>query len=150
MIYIVDTDAIAHIQDRPDSARIYANLLGCVDRGELRTVEQVFGELKKWPDVRTMFWAKRTALRVDQYHPDVMAMVGYISDNHEYLFDLSGSKNPDPADPWLIACAKVFGYTLVTDERQRSIRKIPHVCRQQGIDVRCINGIDMIGELGCG
>lgn len=87
-------------------------------------------------------------MRADQYHADVMRFVGYISDNFESLYDLSGAKNPDPADPWLVACAKVFGYTLVTDERQTSVKKIPYVCRQQGIDVECINGDTLLNRLG--
>lgn len=89
-------------------------------------------------------------MSVDQYSPEVTALVGYISDNFDFLFDLTGSKNPDPADPWLIGCAKVFGYTLVTDERPLSVKKIPFVCRQQGLNVRHINGVELLGELGCG
>lgn len=89
-------------------------------------------------------------MKVDQYHADVLAFVGYISDSFEFLYDLSGAKNPDPADPWLIACAKIFGYTLVTDERQASQKKIPFVCRQQNVSVECLNGPGMLERLGCG
>jgi Domain of unknown function (DUF4411) len=40
-----------------------------------------------------------------------------------------GGKNPDPADPWLIAVAAAHGYVVVTDENQDSPRKIPAACR---------------------
>ena len=87
-------------------------------------------------------------MRIDQYHADVLSFVGFISETFDFLYDLSGSRNPDPADPWLIACAKVFGHTLVTDERQLSTKKIPFVCRQQGVDVECINGNTFLERLG--
>lgn len=107
-------------------------------------------ELRRWPEVQARFWAVKKAMYVNQHHPDVVEWAGRIADDFEFLFDLTGSKNPDPADPWLIACAKVYGYTLVTDERQSSTKKIPFVCRQQGLDVRCIGGLTLIEELGCG
>lgn len=109
---------------------------------------QVFDELKRWPEVRDLFWPHREIMRAYQYTPEVLDWVGRISDNFEFLYDLSGAKNPDPADPWLIACARVYGYTLVTDERPTSTKKIPFVCRQQGVDVPCINGGDLLGQLG--
>lgn len=94
-----------------------------------------------------MFWPHRNAMKVDQWHPDVLSFVGYISDSFEFLYDLSGEKNPDPADPWLIGCASVFGHVLVTDERPNSPKKIPFVCRQQNIGVNCINGPEMLNRL---
>ena len=116
--------------------------------GNILTVDQVFDELKRFPEVRGLFHPHKATMKLDQYHPDVMAIVGFISESFDFLYDLSGSKNPDPADPWLIATAKVFGHTLVTDERQNSTKKIPFVCRQQGVDVECIDGPDLIGQLG--
>lgn len=150
MTYIIDTDAIAHIQDMVDSEPTYERLIQQVHAGNLMTVEQVFDELKRWPDVRNRFWPLRDQMKANQYHADVQQIVGYISDNFEFLFDLTGSKNPDPADPWLIGCAKVFGYTLVTDERQTSTKKIPFVCRQQSIQVDCIGGHELIRRLADG
>lgn len=148
MPYLVDTDALVHIADRADATRIYAAMTGHCRTSNILTVHQVFDELKRFPHVRTKFWPHKAAMKVDQYCDEVMEFVGYISDNFEFLYDLSGAKNPDPADPWLIACSKVFGYTLVTDERPLSTKKIPYVCRQQSVQVRVINGPDLLQELG--
>ena len=151
MPYIIDTDAIAHIGNNHHNAdEVYARLVQEVHVGNLFTVEQVFGELKKWPEIRQVFWAVRGPMKADQYHADVQAFVGYVAEQFPFLFDLTGDKNPDPADPWLIGCAKVFGYTLVTDERRTSTKRIPFVCRQQGVDVLCINGPDLIEALAHG
>lgn len=140
MTYIIDTDAIVHFADRPDAEAVYQRLCRMVSAGHLFTVEQVFAELRRWPDVRDLLRPFRKEMCVDQYVPEVLSFVGYISEQFDFLYDLSGSKNPDPADPWLIGCAKHYGLTLVTDERRTSTKKIPFVCRQQGLDVPCLSG----------
>lgn len=150
MPFIIDTDALVHIESRPNADEVYRNLIPHCQRGELVTVAQVFDELKRFETVRNRFWPHRDAMRVDQYHADVLTFVGYISDTFDFLYDLSGARNPDPADPWLIGCARVFGYTLVTDERPASVKKIPFVCRQQNVQVECINGALLLERLGCG
>ena len=148
MAFIIDTDALVHISNRPNGNAVYDAMIPHCQRSNILTVEQVFDEMKQFQDVRNLFWPHRETMRVDQYHADVMSFVGFVSETFEFLYDLSGSRNPDPADPWLIACAKVFGHTLVTDERQLSTKKIPFICRQQGVNVECINGLDMLGRLG--
>ncbi|UZK67158.1 DUF4411 family protein [Sphingomonas sp. M1-B02] len=144
MPYLIDTDAIVHIADRPDGDAVYQTLIHLVGAGELRTVEQVFDELRRWPDIQSLFQPLKKEMIVEQYIPEVMNHVGYISENFDFLFDLTGAKNPDPADPWLIGCAKHYDYTLVTDERKQSTKRIPFVCRQQGVDVLCISGTELV------
>ncbi|TWB04673.1 uncharacterized protein DUF4411 [Bradyrhizobium stylosanthis] len=117
--------------------------------GTLKTVEQVFDELRRWPHLQEQFKPiKKQFLIQDQYIPAIASMAGQIAEDFEFLFDQSGSRNPDPADPWLIAAAKVMGWTVVTDERKTSTRKIPYVCRQQSVSVRCINGPEFFAEAG--
>jgi len=53
----------------------------------------------------------------------------------------------NPADPWLIALGKHYGYTVVTDERgANDLAKIPGVCNALG--VRCIDRHAFASELG--
>ena len=148
MPFIIDTDALIHIRNRPNAQEVYSRLIPLCQSSEIVTVSQVFDEMKRWPDIWELFRPHRKSMKVNQYHPDVLTLVGYISDSFESLYDLTGVKNPDPADPWLIACAKIFDYTLVTDERVNSTKKIPYVCRQQSILVPCINGNAMLQEIG--
>lgn len=145
--YLIDTDAIVHIADRPNGEAVYAILIQMVKDGELRTVEQVFDELRRWPEIKALFQPMKKEMLVEQYIPEVMEHVGFVSENFDFLFDLTGAKNPDPADPWLIGCAKHYGYTLVTDERKASTRKIPYVCRQQGVNVDCISGTELVWKI---
>ncbi len=148
MAFIVDTDVLVHISNRPNGNAVYAALIPHCQRSAILTVEQVFDEMKRFPEVRELFWPHKNMMRVDQYHAEVLSFVGFISETFDSLYDLSDSLNPDPADPWLIACAKIFGHTLVTDERPLSTKKIPFVCRQQGVDVECINGTGLLERLG--
>lgn len=144
----MDTDALVHISNRPNAQAVYAAMIPHCEAGRILTVAQVFDEMKRFPEVRDLFWPHRNSMLIDQYDAEVMAFVGYISDSFEFLYDLSGSSNPDPADPWLIAGARVFRHTLVTDERQQSTKKIPFVCRQQNVAVECINGPTLLERLG--
>ena len=102
MPYIIDTDAIVHIADRPDAESVYAKMIQMVSSGEIRTVEQVFDELRRWPDIKENFLPFKKVMLVNQYIPEILSHVGYISENFDFIFDLIGPKNPDPADPWLI------------------------------------------------
>lgn len=148
MAYLIDTDALVHIRDRPNSEAVYAALIPLCRQGLILTVSQVYDEMKRFPEVRNLFWPLRQSMKVNQDTMEVFQTVGYISEEFGFLYDLSGTKNPDPADPWLIACAKVYGYTLITDERKNSGVKIPFVCKQQSIQVDCKNGLEMLAELG--
>jgi len=145
--YLIDADAIVHIADRPNGKAVYATLIQLVHRGELSTVEQVFDELRRWSDIQSIFQPLKKIMLVEQYVSEAMAHVGFISENFDFLFDLTGAKNPDPADPWLIGCAKHYGYTLVTDERKASTKRIPYVCRQQGVDAPCISGTELVWKV---
>lgn len=147
MAYLIDTDAIAHINERPNSEQAYALLIQEVEAGRIFTVEQVIDELRRWPDIQDRFTPLKKQMLIEQYVPEIMEIVGYISENFPFLYDLTGAKNPDSADPWLIGCAKHYGYCVVTDERPLSIKRIPFVCRQQGIDVECIGGLQLLERL---
>ena len=146
-MYLIDCDAIAHCEGRPDCDQVLNGIATEIRRDKLKTVEQVFGELRRWPDIQNRFKPlKRSFLVSNQYAPDIAQIAGQIAEDFPFLFDQSGSRNPDPADPWLIAVAKVHGWTVVTDERQTSTKRIPYVCRQQSIQVRCIGGAAFFAE----
>jgi hypothetical protein len=65
-----------------------------------------------------------------------------------YLADATGGKNPDPADPWIVAVAAANGYTVVTNESPRSPMRIPAACRLPTVNCRCIRGPHFLIEVG--
>lgn len=149
MAYLIDCDAIAHCEGRSDCDQVLNGLVAAVRAGTVKTVEQVYDELRRWPDIQSRFTPiKKQFIIPNQYRIEISSLVGSISDDFPFLYDLTGIKNPDPADPWLIAAAKIMGWAVVTDERQTSIKKIPYVCRQQSLQVRCINGPSLFQEIG--
>ncbi|WP_409567551.1 DUF4411 family protein [Methylobacterium sp. J-030] len=149
MSYLIDTDAIVHASLRPDAETILCGIEHQIDCDKLKTVEQVLDELRRWPDLRSRLVRRKSKFVIkNQYGPGIAAIAGSISDDFEFLFDMSGSRNPDPADPWLIAAAKHHGWCVITDERQASTKKIPYVCRQQSLLVRCIDGPSFFAEVG--
>ena len=60
----------------------------------------------------------------------------------------------DPADPWLIAAAQQYGYTVVTEELPRSTRRsrpkrgppIPDLCDDLGIPWTSLRGLALAEE----
>jgi hypothetical protein len=83
-----------------------------------------------------------------QYCKEVQEKLELVKKEAGHLWQQVGGKNPDPADPWLIAVASAHGYTLVTDESSASTKKIPAACKLPNLKCRCISGPHLLIELG--
>lgn len=83
-----------------------------------------------------------------QFTSGVSNIIEELGNNASYLWEQTGGKNPDPADPWLIAVATTYGYSLVTDENPRSPSRIPSACKLPNIGCRCIRGPHFLVEVG--
>ena len=146
--YLIDCDAIAHLDGVAHCNTVLTGLKKLILADTLKTVDQVYDELRRWPHIQAEFKPIKEQFLCDQYQTEIASLAGQISEDFEFLYDLTGSRNPDPADPWLIAVSKILGWTLITDERKASTKRIPYVCRQQSINVRCINGPEFFAEVG--
>jgi hypothetical protein len=135
-IFIINTNAmvaLARRSIRSDVIFLFDNLTG---QRRLVTVNKVFNELRrKFENVYLLFGKYRKSMVVDhRENPQMLDCNDYIFRKHPKLFDRFSSK--DPADPWLIAVAKVKGYVVVTDEGGKYPRegKIPYVCSDLGVN----------------
>lgn len=149
--YLLDTDVLGHIQDHPDSNRIYDEIIVGVVEGKVRTVRQVIGELRKFPEAYSKLFPFHTKFEIEaskQLCVQVSEIIDIIGNTAPGLYEQLGGKNPDPADPWLIAVAKVHGFTLVTDENPYSPKRIPMVCDHDGLKCHCISGPHFLVETG--
>jgi hypothetical protein len=149
--YLIDTDVLAHIQQRKDSKSIYDGIIGQAALGKLKTVRQVFDELKRHKTQHAILSPHRKDFEVpiaEQMTEAVSEIIDWLQKNTPWLCAWTGAKNPDPADPWLIAVGKVYGYTLVTNESAFSSVKIPHACKLPHVGCRCINGAHYLLEVG--
>jgi hypothetical protein len=71
-----------------------------------------------------------------------------LGNNASYLWEQTGGRNPDPADPWIVAVAATYGHTVVTNESPRSPARIPAACKLPAIGCRCIRGPHFLLEVG--
>ena len=78
----------------------------------------------------------------------MQTLIEYLGNNASCLWEQTGAKDPDPADPWLIAVAHTHGYTLVTNESRRSGNTLRAACRLPQIRCRCIHGLFFLYEAG--
>ncbi len=121
------------------------------EAGLVKTVRQVFGELKKHKEAHKILKPHEKHLLLPteiQYCPEVQAKLEIVKKEAGHLWQQVGGKNPDPADPWLIAVAAAHGYTLVTDENQFSTAKIPAACKLPDLKCNCISGPHFLLQVG--
>jgi hypothetical protein len=116
----------------------------------VRTVRQVFDELQKHPipygilkDHRELFQIPT----VEQHYLPVGDLIEILGNEMPDFWEQTGGRNPDPADPWLVAVGAAYEYTVVTNEKQRSSIKIPAACRLPKINCRCISGPHFLFEV---
>lgn len=149
--YLVDTDVLALIHARQDSKHIYTGLIELIKTGAVKTVRQVPGELKRFGPQYKIISPHNKDLVIApnlQFTEEVQDRIQYLGENASYLYEQTGYKNPDPADPWLVAVGSVYDYTVVTNERQRSPKGIPAACRLPDTKCRCIHGAHFLIEVG--
>lgn len=150
-IYVIDADVLVLIRMRRDSQDIYDGLIEMARAETLCTVRQTFDELKNFGDVNDILKAHRESFQInteEQFCEDVSALIEILGNEANYLWEQTGGRNPDPADPWIIAVAKSYGYTVVTNESPRSPKRIPAACRLPKIGCRCIRGPHFLHEVG--
>lgn len=150
-INLIDTDVLAHIRLRPDSKAIYDGLIAMAETGTVKTIRQVFGELKKHTEAYKVLkpHEKKFVLPIEaQYNTLVQEKLEIVKNKAGHLWQAIGGKNPDPADPWLVAVSSAYGYNLVTNENQLSTMKIPAACKIPDLICRCISGPHFLIEVG--
>jgi hypothetical protein len=148
---LLDTDVFVRICELKEHKSIFDNIIQLANAGRLKTVRQVFGELKKWPLSLGFLKPHRSIVEVDAKHEFTVEMQNImeeIGNKAPWLWEQTGAGNPDPADPWLIGVAKLLDYTVVTNEGQRKEKRIPNVCRLPSINCRCISGPHFLVEVG--
>jgi hypothetical protein len=148
---VIDVDVLARIHVRKDSAAIYDALIAMAGNGKVRTVRQTFDELKRFNPQHEILKAHRDKFQIptdEQFCEKVAGFIEILGNEASYLNEAVGGKNPDPADPWIIAVAASYGHTVVTNESPRSTMRIPAACRLSKIKCRCIRGPHFLHEVG--
>ena len=86
MAYLIDCDAIAHLDGVAHCDTVLRELKQLVAAGILKTVEQVYDELRRWPHLQEQFKPiKKQFLIDDQHASSVASLVGQIAEDFEFL-----------------------------------------------------------------
>lgn len=149
---MIDTSVLVNFEAQyGDSGNAWATLITEISEGRLKTVRHVWEELRsKFPKIYRRLKPHRKQLLIpdaELYSEAAVAELQQIQLHHDSLINELGTGNP--ADPFVIAAAKVTGTIVVTDEKAvgRGHKScIPYVCRAR--NVACIPGSEYLKTLG--
>lgn len=150
MQYCIDTSALLDGWVRwypPDTFRtLWENIEGLIDGDIIIAPEEVLVELaKKDDDVHK--WAKKNKKLFVAPSKDIQSATSDILREFPRLVDTR--KQRSQADPFVIAVAKTYKLTVVTEEKKPGTidrPTIPIVCNH--FKIKCIRLLDMIRDQG--
>ena len=146
MIYVLDTNSFRELERYyPDIFTTFWRLFQAeVDKGDVVSVREVWRELQACPETSVIEWAKaNTAIFKPPTAPEAVFVADIFAVPHfGQLISAKAQTTGQPvADPFLIAAAKIYGGTVVTQERFKpNAAKIPNVCNHFGIACTTFEG----------
>ncbi len=137
IVYCIDTSSLLEAWTRQYPRVVFPSLWEKIEAliatGRLCSPEEIRIELERKEDELGK-WAKaQSGLFVPLSH-DQTTEVSQILTDFQLLVDTSRGRSG--GDPWVIALAKLHGYTVVTEEKLSNSPKkpkIPDVCNHYGI-----------------
>jgi len=144
MIYVFDTSSIRSLQHFYPSVfkTIWGGLDGLVRQQNLISTREVSNELvRQNVSVDVLAWAKQNKqifTTPNATELQFVAQIFQIQHFQSLIGEQQRLKGTPVADPFVIACAKIKGGTVVTEERLKpNAAKIPNVCAH--FNVPCID-----------
>ncbi len=144
MIYVFDTSSLSKLKHFYPGVfkSVWQGLEALIQRGELISTREVWKEMERGnSDQYTNEWFKN--------HKEIFTMptaaelqfvaeIFTIQHFHMLIGEQQRLKGTPVADPFVIACAKIQGGTVVTEEQLKpNAAKIPNVCEH--FKIPCIN-----------
>lgn len=144
MIYVFDTSSIRSLQHFYPSVfkTIWDGLDGLVQQQNLVSTREVWNELgRQNVSVDVLAWAKQNKqifTTPNAAELQFVAQIFQIKHFQNLIGEQQRLKGTPVADPFVIACAKIKGATVVTEEQLKpNAAKIPNVCAH--FNVPCID-----------
>lgn len=144
MIYVFDTSSIRSLQHFYPSVfkTIWGGLDGLVQQQNLISTREVWNELVRQNiSADVLAWAKQNKqifTTPNATELQFVAQIFQIQHFQSLIGEQQRLKGTPVADPFVIACAKIKGGTVVTEEQLKpNAAKIPNVCAH--FNVPCID-----------
>lgn len=143
--YIIDTSAIlSQKSDEQYRRNVYRSLWETIDEmirdGEIVTCSEIAQEVQ---DEELKDWMKKCQLVILPIDDDIQNNVrDIVTRVNKSLIDFRANKSS--GDPFLIATAKKYNLTVITEEAEESPKKIPFTCHKMGIN--CVNILGFMEE----
>lgn len=145
--YVIDTCSLVDIQNEDDPAKVWSGLYGLIQVGKLKTSAMAYPEIERMAasgKIPNAAYLKLKELRPIFAIPDdeLLLEAGKIIASHPQIPLWRDVGNP--ADPWIIAAAKMNGWTVVTEENDtgpKKNRRIPWVCDKEGVKWMRLSGL---------
>jgi hypothetical protein len=144
MIYVFDTSSIRSLQHFYPSVfkTIWDGLDGLVQKQNLISTREVWNELgRQNVSADVLAWAKQNKQIFTTPNTAELQFVAQIFQTKHFqslIGEQQRLKGTPVADPFVIACAKIKGGTVVTEEQLKpNAAKIPNVCAH--FKVPCID-----------
>lgn len=144
MIYVFDTSSIRSLQHFYPSVfkTIWDGLDGLVLQQNLISTREVWNELERQNvSADVLAWAKHNKqifTTPNAAELQFVAQILQIKHFQSLIGEQQRLKGTPVADPFIIACAKISGGTVVTEEQlKENAAKIPNVCGH--FNVPCID-----------
>lgn len=144
MIYVFDTSSIRSLQHFYPSVfkTIWDGLDGLVQQQNLISTREVWNELERQNvSADVLAWAKQNKqifTTPNATELQFVAQILQIKHFQSLIGEQQRLKGTPVADPFVIACAKITGGTVVTEEQLKAnAAKIPNVCAH--FNVPCID-----------
>jgi hypothetical protein len=88
--YLIDTNVFVRIWELKDCSKIIDEIVDLAVAGRVRTVRQVFGELKKWPLSLDALKPHRSIVEIDpklEYTDEVSDVIEWLGNNTPWLWE---------------------------------------------------------------
>lgn len=133
-VYLIDSSSWFNIDLRTDREEIWNNIYRLITERRIVVCSGVFDEIHNSPVYERLKLHEATLRDGDIESTDLeyLQLVGRITRDHPTMSRARSRKFA--ADPYVVALAKLQGYTVVADEsNERANRKIPGACRKLGV-----------------
>jgi hypothetical protein len=144
-VYLIDSSSWFNIEIHLDGGKIWPRIYKLIGEKRIVVCGEVFEEIRKSPIYERLRFHEAALREGDLPTSDVeyLQLIGKITREHPSMSKARSRKFC--ADPYIVALAKIQGYTVVADESDgRANKKIPGACKKLG--VRCIKLPQFIEE----